>query len=224
MKNLFFFIVIIHLNLLKEFKMNDIYTLSMIISIATFILATHITPGPTNIVLLSSVMTYGYKKSFPYMLANIISYPIMMILVGFGTGVYLIKYPLIMDILKVTGVIYLIWMAYKIATNNSISKIDTIAKTKPFTFLQSLIQPWLNPKAWIIYTSAVSLFVTSKDESYLQISIIVLLIFISMLITVYTWSVGGVILKRFFKEEKMIIRVNRIMAILLLGSIAPIII
>lgn len=44
--------------------MTEIYMLSTIIAIATFSLTTYITPGPTNIILLSSVLTFGYKKVF----------------------------------------------------------------------------------------------------------------------------------------------------------------
>ena len=73
--------------------MTDIYTISMIITIAVFTLTTHITPGPTNIILLSSVLNFGYKRSLPFMLANIISYPIMMIFTGFGFAMILIQYP-----------------------------------------------------------------------------------------------------------------------------------
>lgn len=203
--------------------MTDIYTISMIISIATFTLATHITPGPTNIVLLSSVLNFGYKKSLPFMLANIITYPIMMILTGLGFGILLKQYPLAMDILKIAGLLYLTWMAWKIFKDTSTYEENSDSRNEPFTFTQSLIYPWLNPKAWIIYTSAISVFVTSEDNSFTQISIIVLFIFISMIITVYAWAFGGILLKRFMKNEKFIRRTNQSMAVLLLASMLPII-
>lgn len=204
--------------------MNDIYTISMILSIATFTLATHITPGPTNIILLSSVLSFGYKKSLPFMIANIITYPIMMILTGLGLGLLLQEYPEAMNILKIVGISYLCWMAWKIFKDTSTYDTNEQTKGEPFTFMQSLIYPWLNPKAWIIYTSAISIFVTSEENSFFQISIIVLFIFISMIITVYTWAFGGVLLKRFMKNERFIKRTNQIMAVLLLASIIPIVI
>ena len=204
--------------------MNDIYTISMILSIATFTLATHITPGPTNIILLSSVLSFGYKKSLPFMIANIITYPIMMILTGLGLGVLLQEYPEVMNILKIVGISYLSWMAWKIFKDTSTYDTNEQTKEEPFTFIQSLIYPWLNPKAWIIYTSAISIFVTSEENSFFQISIIVLFIFISMIITVYTWAFGGVLLKRFMKNEIFIKRINQTMAVLLLASMIPIVI
>ena len=203
--------------------MNDIYTFSMIISIATFILTTHITPGPTNIILLSSVLNFGYKKSFPYMFANIISYPLLMIFTAIGVGIFLTKHPEIMSVLKIIGVGYLFWMAWKIFNDSSSYDTNNIDKTKPITFWQGLIYPWVNPKAWIVYTSTVSVFVTSTEKGLSQISLIVFIILITMIITVYSWAFGAIVLKKLIKNEKFIKRLNQIMAVLLVASILPII-
>lgn len=202
--------------------MNDIYTISMITSITIFILSTYISPGPTNIVLLSSVLTFGYKKSFSYMLGNIISYPLMMLITGLGVGLYLIKYPILMSILKILGIIYLCYMAYKIASDTSAYNSNSNINNKPFTFWQAFAYPWLNPKAWIVNTSAISIFVTSVDKSIWQISIIVFIVFLTMIITVYTWAFAASILKRFIQNRKFLSIFNKGMALLLLSSIIPV--
>lgn len=203
--------------------MGEIYTISMIVSIAIFTLTTHITPGPTNIILLSSILNFGYKRSLPFIIGNIISYPLMMALTGFGLGLFLIQYPVLMSILKIIGISYLCYMAYKIIKDTSSYETNTNAQSKPFTFLQALFYPLVNPKAWIVYTSAISIFVNSSEDSFWQIMIIVLFTLISMLITVYTWAVGGIAIKKFIKKEGTIKKLNLIMAILLLASIIPII-
>ncbi|KAB7884559.1 LysE family translocator [Poseidonibacter ostreae] len=204
--------------------MTDIYTISMIITIAVFTLTTHITPGPTNIILLSSVLNFGYKRSLPFMIGNIISYPIMMIFTGFGFGLLLTQHPTMMSILKVFGMAYLCFMAWKIFKDTHTYDTKKAVEKEPFTFWQSLIYPWLNPKAWIVYSSTISVFITSSENSFIQMSIIVFFIFISMVITVYAWAFGGVILKKFMKNEKFIKRINQTMAILLVASIIPILI
>jgi len=203
--------------------MTDIYTVSMIFSIAIFTLTTHITPGPTNIILLSSVLNFGYKRSLPFMIGNIISYPIMMIFTGLGFGLFLIQNPMLMSILKILGVAYLCWMAYKIAKDTSSYEDNTNTHIKPLNFWQALIYPWINPKAWIVYTSMISLFITSAKNSTSQIYIIVLFIFISMLITVYAWAFGGILLRKFLNNQKFIRRVNLSMSMLLVLSILPIV-
>lgn len=204
--------------------MNDIYTISMITSITVFILSTYISPGPTNVVLLSSVLTFGYKRSLSYMIGNIISYPLMMLLTGLGVGLFLIQHPMIMSILKVVGIIYLCYMAWKIASDTSELDSKDYTNNKPFTFWQAFIYPWLNPKAWVVNTSAISIFVTSVDQSFMQISIISIIVFITMIITVYTWAFGAMILKKFMKNKKFISIFNKSMALLLIVSVIPVII
>lgn len=203
--------------------MNDIYTISMIISISIFIFTTHISPGPTNIILLTSAVNFGYKRSIPFMFGCIISYPLMMILTGLGIEVFLIKYTLLMQILKIIGVVYLLWMAWKILNDNSSYNTEE-KQNKPFTFLQAFTYTILNPKAWVVYTTAISIFVTSQENSLLQISVIVFITLIAMIITVYTWLFGGIVLKKFLKNKQSIKRINITMAILLLASIIPILI
>jgi len=203
--------------------MSDIYTISMLISIATFTITTYISPGPTNIILLSSVLNFGYKKTVPFMLANVISYPLMMLAIGLGVGLFLTQNQSIMTALKVVGISYLCWMAYKIAKDSSSYDMQNSDETKPFTFWQGFIYPWINPKAWIVNTSAISIFVTSSENSLIQVGIIVLFILFAMIITVYTWSFGGIVLKRFINNEKFIKRMNFALALLLISSIIPII-
>ena len=204
--------------------MSDIYTMSMIVSIATFILTTHITPGPTNIILLSSVITFGYKKTLPFMIANIISYISMVIFVSLGVGIFLSQHQTIADILKIVGFTYICWMAWKIANDSTTPDSRESIKSKPFTFWQSFIYPWLNLKAWIVYSSMISIFVTSSQKSFEQMSIIVFFIFIALLINTYLWAMGGIVLKKFLKEVKIIKRFNQVMAFLLVASVLPVLI
>ena len=100
--------------------MDDFFTLAIILSLFTFTMTTTLSPGPNNILVLSSGLTYGYKKTLPHMLGVIIGFPLMVILIGLGAGIVFEKFPFVLDILKYLGILYLLWMAYKIvsATNN----------------------------------------------------------------------------------------------------------
>ena len=119
--------------------MEEFYTVAMIISIATFTLSTVTSPGPNNIMLLSSGLTFGYKKTIPHMTGIIIGFPLMVVLVGLGLGVVFERFPLILSVLKIVGILYLFWMAYKIANNSSSYDVQTSEDSKPFTFLQAAL-------------------------------------------------------------------------------------
>lgn len=201
--------------------MEEFYSITMLLSLVTFTLSTVISPGPNNIMLLSSGLTFGYKKTIPHMFGIMIGFSIMVIIVGLGMGVVFERFPLIFTILKVIGVLYLFWMAYKIANNSSSYDVDTDLNGNPFTFLQAAAFQWVNPKAWIVAITAISVFVTSTQNSFIQVLTISFIYLLSSIVSTNIWALGGVVLKKFLKEEKSIKIFNISMASLLILSVIP---
>jgi len=202
--------------------MENFYTLTMLFSIGTFEITSAITPGPNNIMLLSSGLTFGFKRTIPHIGGIIVGFPIMILLIGLGMGIIFEKYPIVLSVLKIVGILYLIWMAYKIATNISTYDVKEDEDSRPFTFLQAAIFQWVNPKAWIMGVTAISIFITAKEDNYGQILILAFIFLLSAIVSCNTWAIGGVFLKRFIKNTKSLKWFNRVMAILLLVSVIPI--
>jgi len=203
--------------------MQEFYTIAMILSIATFTLSTSISPGPNNIMLLSSGLTFGYKKTIPHMTGVFFGFPLMVLIVGLGMGALFEKFPLVLSVLKFVGILYLFWMAYKIANNTSSYDVEENSESKPFSFMQAAMFQWVNPKAWIMAITSISVFVTSNEHGLSQIIIISIIYFLSGCVSCNTWAFGGTILKKFIKSEKSVQRLNILMAILLVASVLPII-
>ncbi len=72
--------------------MEHIYTFAMLSSIVVFTISSSVTPGPNNIIILSSGLTFGYKKTIPHILGVTLGYPFMLILLGLGVEVLLEKH------------------------------------------------------------------------------------------------------------------------------------
>lgn len=203
--------------------MEEFYTVAMIASIATFTISTVTTPGPNNIMLLSSGLTFGYKRTIPHMSGIMIGFPIMVVLVGLGMGVIFERFPIILTVLKIVGILYLFWMAYKIANNTSSYEVQENTKSVPFTFFQAAIFQWVNPKAWIMAITAISIFVSSNEDTVMQVLTIAFIYFLSSIISTNSWAFGGVVLKKFIKNESSVKKLNMVMAFLLIASVLPII-
>ena len=203
--------------------MEEFYTFTMLVSIATFTLSTCVTPGPNNIMLLSSGLTFGYKRTMPHMTGIVVGFPLMILLIGIGLGIVFEKFPILLSVLKVIGILYLFWMAYKIATNKTTVEVKENSQSKPFTFLQSALFQWVNPKAWIMGITAISIFVTSKDDSLIQVVIVSFIFMLSGVVSTNLWTSGGVVLKRFIKDESHVRKFNILMAFFLLLSVIPVI-
>ncbi len=201
----------------------NFYTLTIIISIATFAFSTVMTPGPNNIMLLSSGLTFGFKRTLAHMFGIILGFPAMVLIIGFGLGTLFEQFPVIFKFLKITGILYLIWMSYKIANNKSTYDCNTKSNSKPFTLIQGAMFQWVNPKAWIMAITAISIFVRSDENSTYQVLIIAFIYFLVSFISTSTWTLGGVVIKKFIKNEKIVQRFNIFMAFLLVLSVLPII-
>jgi threonine/homoserine/homoserine lactone efflux protein len=89
---------------------------SLLIALATFAFISTVTPGPNNMMLLASGAQYGYKRSLPHMLGIVIGVAGLMISTLLGIGALFNIFPVLYSVLKVLGVGYLLWLAFKIAT------------------------------------------------------------------------------------------------------------
>lgn len=201
--------------------MQEIYPLAMMISIFTFSLSVSMTPGPNNIMLLTSGITFGYKKTVQHIMGIVFGFPLMMILIGVGFGMVFERYPQILQILKIVGFLYLCWMAYKIATNRPNYDTDTMKVSKPFSFIQAALFQWVNPKAWMFAITSISIFVTSNEDAISQVIVLSLLVTITAVISTNCWVLGGVVIKRFIKNHKIVHYFNICMAVILVVSILP---
>lgn len=200
--------------------MNEFYTLTMLISIGSFALASTMTPGPNNMMLLSSGLTFGYKRTIPHALGVNIGFPVMVICVGLGIGRLFEVFPFTYVALKVVGICYLVWMAWHIA--NTKGAADTENKNdKPFTFIQAALFQWINPKAWVMAITSTATFITDHQIASIQVVIISCIYCICAFFSTNSWSLGGVILKRFIRNERFVRIFNITMAILIVGSIIP---
>ncbi len=201
--------------------MQELYSSTMLLSIASFTLAGTMTPGPNNIMMLSSGLTYGYRKTLPHMMGVMLGFSLMVVCVGLGIGAVFELFPMIFTVLKVVGVAYLFWMAYKIASSKG--DIETSKSSKPFTFLQALTFQWINPKAWVMAITSTLSFVTNPQRSLEQVLVIAFIYMLSGFISTNSWTLGGVYLKKFIKNTLHVRIFNITMAILIVLSVLPVI-
>ncbi|TMM46334.1 LysE family translocator [Colwellia ponticola] len=190
------------------------------LTILLFAASTTITPGPNNIMIMASGLNYGIKNSTPHLLGICFGFPAMVILVGLGFSVIFEKYPLLHEIIKVLGVIYLLYLAWLIAASSP-SSLDS-KKAQPLSFIQAAFFQWVNPKAWVMATGAVSAYTSVSADVFMQVSYIALAFFIVAFPCVGMWLYFGASLKKYLKSSKHQKVFNLTMALLLFLSVLPV--
>lgn len=144
----------------------------------------------------------------------------MLVLIGLGFGTLFKLYPILHELIKVAGILYLLYLAWKIATSHQLSK-QTEA-TRPMTFWQAAAFQWVNPKAWVMGSSALAAF-TSLDANYfIQVLLVATAFMLVAFPSAGVWLVFGAGLQHFLRDPDHLKIFNITMAILLIASIAPV--
>ncbi|MDG1473351.1 MAG: LysE family translocator, partial [Porticoccaceae bacterium] len=190
------------------------------VAILLFTSAAGITPGPNNIMIMASGVNFGVKRSCPHLLGITIGVPIMVLAVGLGFNLVLQNYPLLHQVIKVFGIGYLLYLAWLIATTQP-SSISTEV-SKPLTFWQALLFQWVNPKALVMATSAISAY-TSSNAPLGEVLFIAFAFSITAAVSVGIWLIFGASLKRFLDDPVYGKRFNILMAALLVVAMFPVI-
>lgn len=190
----------------------------LLIAFSIFAFVSSITPGPNNVMLLSSGVNFGFKYTIPHMLGVTIGFAIMVVLVGVGLGEAFHLYPILYKILRYVGAAYLIYLAIKIASAGP-NKMD-VALAKPLTFLRAALFQWVNPKAWAMAAVAVTNYV--PEGHHLENLIIIALLYcVFVLPCCMLWTAFGSAMRRYLSSPTHLHIFNWTMAVLLILSLYP---
>ena len=174
------------------------------------------TPGPNNAVAAYSGFNFGIRKTLPLILGVGFGYTTLIILINFVLISTFKKYPIIQEIIRVLGTIFLIYLAYKI----SFSKISSDGKTEnPVKFFDKFIFQFINPKGVMAGITLSSNFV-EQGENYLNHSIWVIVVCsVTAFLSITSWTFLGKFLRKFATNNNFIKRFNYAMSLLLIVCI-----
>src|ERR1700747_2534751 len=88
---------------------------SLLFAFVVFAVVMFFTPGPNNIMLLSSGLTYGFRRTVPHIAGITVGFAFMIAAVGVGFGTVFVAYPVLQSVLKYAGAAYLVYLAVAIA-------------------------------------------------------------------------------------------------------------
>ena len=186
---------------------------SQLFPLILFGVATAFTPGPNNILSSYSGFNFGFKKTIPLMLGVIFGWTAMLTVMASGLIVVFQKYLFLQNIIKISGSIFLIYLAYKIAFS---SVKDSMEIKKPVTFFDTFLFQFINPKGVIVAMITVSTFIDAQNN-YLRDAMIVITIYFFMAVfSVSSWCLLGKYLRNFATSENFIKKFNYSMSFLLI--------
>ncbi|MDA8559351.1 LysE family translocator [Candidatus Pelagibacter bacterium] len=173
------------------------------------------TPGPNNAVASYSAFNFGFKKTIPLIMGVGLGYTTLVILINFVLISIFKTYPIIQEIIRILGTVFLVYLAYKIATSNT---SNNEKKTNPVTFYDTFVFQFINPKGVMAATTLISKFV--DQDNYISTSVMVILVCsLTAFSSITAWTLLGKFLRKFATNNSFIKRFNYVMSVLILVCI-----
>jgi len=168
-----------------------------------FALVGSLTPGPNNIMLAASGVNYGFRRTVPHMIGICVGFPLMFLAVGMGLSQVFEKAPITHTAMKVTGSVYLLWLAWRVAIAEPVSTTaPNETKNRPISFMQAAAFQWVNPKAWILVLGAIATYTTIGQALLPQVLAITLTFAIVSVFSVMVWTMLGVGIAQALKNSR----------------------
>ncbi|MGA7813821.1 LysE family translocator [Caballeronia sp.] len=155
----------------------------------SFAFATSASPGPVNIVAAMSGAQFGIKRSFSYVLGAAGGFVAVLLIVGIGFGSVLVSSRIITNVFAVAGAMYMLYLSFRLAISKSTDTGNNTAP--PPRVISGAIAQCLNPKAWIVSISAISIYVANSKDYTLYLSIFCAIFFVVCFFSILGWVIVG---------------------------------
>lgn len=193
-----------------------------ILSVILFFIAGAGTPGPNNTIAMASGAAFGLRRTIPAIAGVNVGFPAMVCLVGLGLGGLLTQWPWILDALRPVGALYLLWLAWKIASGPT--DLQARRAGSPPGLVQMALFQFVNPKAWTLVLAALSAYTGFWDSFLAEVLALAALALVFSTPCTVVWALLGVGAGRLISSPRQMRLFNLVMAALLVVSLVPVLI
>jgi len=190
----------------------------VLLLLASYCLVSSITPGPNNMMLLSSGATFGFGPTVPHMAGISIGCATMVLVLGWVLAGIIARVPGLFTVLHIVSTLYLLWLAWRIAT--SAGPHGAGPRARPLGMPGAAAFQWVNPKAWAMVLGAVTNF-ARPDHLLVDVPVIAVVLAAIGVPCIALWAGSGHMLSRFLSDPRKLRAFNITMALLLVAAIVP---
>lgn len=116
------------------------------------------TPGPNNLMLVTSGAHHGYRRTLPAILGMVTGVATLTFVTCLGLGAVFTRWPLLHDALRLAGTAYMLVLAWKLAGSPAVQD----RPPERVGFAQAALFQVVNPKSWIRAVTVASVFMPTR--------------------------------------------------------------
>jgi threonine/homoserine/homoserine lactone efflux protein len=185
--------------------------MSIILAMCLFALSMSISPGPVNLLTLSTGVNHGFRQAMPFVSGATLGFTLLLLLIGVGIGEIAASSEGFLQMLAYVGSGYICYLGFKIATAKPQIELDH--GTRP-GLLQGFLLQWLNPKAWMACLSGVSVF--NLADSATMLFVFIGVYFVICYASIASWALVGAKIKHLLVAPGNLRLLNLVMGMTLI--------
>lgn len=186
-------------------------TASAALSLALYAFVTTITPGPNNLMLATSGLTFGFRRTVPHMAGILSGVAALIVLCGLGLGKVFQAEPQLQVALKIVGSGYLLYLAARLWRAGSLQESGD---ARPLGFWAAVMFQFVNPKALVMAVTVVSAFVVPGEGYGFRVALAGALFTLVALPCIASWAIFGAGVRSILRSPRAVMIFNHVMAVL----------
>ncbi|WP_298956812.1 LysE family translocator [uncultured Methylobacterium sp.] len=192
-----------------------------ITAVTLFAISTSVSPGPNNLLLVASGARFGFARTLPHVVGIAIGFPVMVLVVGLALGGVFTALPWLHDVLAVIGILYLLYLAWTLLGSAGDGPSEKTA-ARPIGFVEAALFQWVNPKAWIMATTAITAYTAGVDFAAALAGIVTIFGLVGCGSSAL-WAGAGTVVARWLHTPGRRRLFNAVLAAMLVASVLPIV-
>jgi threonine/homoserine/homoserine lactone efflux protein len=184
-----------------------------------FAVVTLFTPGPNNLMLMTTGLNFGLRRAQPHVLGVTLGFSFMVLVVGLGLGAVFSAWPALYTVIKYAGAAYILYLAWLIGRAHDVEEGE--APARPVSFIDAALFQWVNPKGWVMVVGAVTAYAA---VAAFPLNMIVMAVVFGAFCyaSSQTWVLFGTGLRNFVTAPRAMRVFNIVMGVLLALSLVPV--
>ncbi|MCW2293271.1 threonine/homoserine/homoserine lactone efflux protein [Pseudomonas sp. BIGb0408] len=184
--------------------------MSLFLSMAAFALAASISPGPVNLLSLSTGARHGLRAALRHVAGATLGFTLLLVLIGMGLHELLSLLAGLTVAIQWAGVAFLFYLAWRLAADDGALQAGEGAPVA--SFMHGALMQWLNPKAWLAAIAGMGAFVA--DGEALLVWQFAAIYCVVCYLSLACWAYAGTCLQPYLQAPQRV----RVLAGLLVAS------
>lgn len=175
-------------------------------------------PGPNTTLSTALAANYGLRHAMRFICAVPVGWGVLLTVCAAGVGGLVVAVPALRWAVKVVGVLYLLWLAFKLSRSGSLAQAD--ARGLQVTFWQGAALQFVNIKAWMFALTVVAGWIAGRSDELQRFAVVLPVLMLFALVSNFVYAAVGALLRDWLAQGKRLLWFNRAMALVLVATAA----